>query len=156
VLDEIISDNGAQYIAALDWIGQRYGIHHIRISGYNSRANGIIESKHFDVRESIMKTYQGKESKWREVLPQVLWAERVTIRRTTGYSPYFMAHGVHPLLPFDITEATHLAPTQDFGISTVDLIALRARQLAKRLDTGDKDPFTHWVHVDYIGRTGIK
>jgi hypothetical protein len=23
-------------------------------------------------------------------------------------------------------------------------------------DTGDKEPFTHWVHVDYIGRTGIK
>jgi hypothetical protein len=23
-------------------------------------------------------------------------------------------------------------------------------------DTGDKGPFTHWVHVDYIGETGIK
>ena len=131
-LEEIVTDNGAPYIAALDWLGERYGIHHIRISGYNSRANGIVESKHFDVREAIIKTCKGNESKWREVLPLVLWAERATIRRSTGYSPYYMAHGIHPLLPFDITEATYLAPTQDFGMSTEDLIALRARQLAKR------------------------
>ena len=131
-LDEIVTDNAAPYIAAVNLLGEQYGIHHIRISGYNSQANGIVESKHFDVREAIMKTCQGHESKWREVLPQVFWAERVTIRKATGYSPYFMVHGVHPLLPFDITEATYLAPTQDFGISTEELIAIRAQQLSKR------------------------
>jgi hypothetical protein len=43
-----------------------------------------------------------------------------------------MVHGVHPLLPFDILEATYLAPTQDFGISTEELVSVRAQQLAKR------------------------
>ena len=81
-----------------------------------------------------MKTCQGSESKWREVLPQVFWAKRVTIRKSTGFSPYYMVHGVHPLLPFDILEATYLSPAQDFGISTEELISIRARQLAKRLD----------------------
>ena len=131
-LEEIVTDNAAPYIAALDILASRYGIRHIRISGYNSQANGIVESKHFDVREAIMRTCKGDESKWRQVLPLVFWAERVTIRRSTGYSPYYMVHGVHPLLPFDILEATYLSPTQDFGISTEDLIALRASQLAKR------------------------
>src|SRR5258708_4915372 len=131
-LEEIVTDNAPPYIAALDVLASRYGIRHIRVSGYNSQANGIVESKHFDVREAIIKTCLGNESKWREVLPQVFWAERVTIRRATGYSPYYMVHGVHPLLPFDIYEATYLAPTQNFGISTEELIAIRARQLAKR------------------------
>ena len=131
-LEEIVTDNAGAYIAALDILADRYGIHHIRISGYNSQANGIVESKHFDVREAIMKTCKGDESKWRQVLPLVFWAERVTIRRATGYSPYYMVHGVHPLLPFDILEASYLSPPQDFGISTEDLIALRASQLAKR------------------------
>jgi hypothetical protein len=131
-LEEIVTDNGTPWIAAIDILGKQYGIRHIRISGYNSQANGIIESKHFDVREAIMKTCQGNESRWRQVLPQVFWAERVTIRKATGYSPYYMVHGVHPLLPFDITEATYLAPKQDFGISTEELISIRARQLAKR------------------------
>ena len=79
-----------------------------------------------------MKTCDGDESKWRQVLPAVLWAERVTIRKATGFSPYYMAHGVHPILPFDITEATYLSPTQDSGITTEELIALRAQQLTKR------------------------
>lgn len=131
-VEELVTDNGTPYIAALDILGSRHGIRHIRISGYNSRANGLVESKHFDVREAIMKTCQGRESKWREVLPQVFWSERVTIRKLIGYSPYYMVHGVHPLLPFDIIEATYLAPPQDFGMSTEDLVALRARQLAKR------------------------
>lgn len=131
-IGEIITDNAAPWIAAADELGVLYGIHHIKISGYNSQANGIVESKHFDVRESIMKTCRGKESKWREVLPQVLWAERVTIRKSTGYSPFFLVHGVHPLLPFDFLEATYLAPTQDFGMSTEDLVALRAQQLGRR------------------------
>jgi len=131
-LEEIVTDNGPAYVAALDILALRYGIHHIRISGYNSRANGIVESKHFDVREAIIKTCGGSASKWREVLPQVFWAERVTVRGSTGYSPYYMAHGTHPLLPFDILEATYLAPAQDFGISTEELVATRTRQLAKR------------------------
>jgi len=40
---EIVTDNGTAYVAALDWLSDRYGIWHIRISAYNSRANGIVE-----------------------------------------------------------------------------------------------------------------
>jgi transposase InsO family protein len=109
-LEEIVTDNAPAYIAA------RYGINHIKISGYNSQANGIVESKHFNVREAIMKTCEGKESRWREVLTQVFWAARVTIRKGLGYSSYYMAHGTHPILPFDIIEAAYLSPSQDFGI----------------------------------------
>ena len=78
-----------------------------------------------------MKTCQGNKSKWCKVLPLVFWAERVTIRRSTGYSPYYMVHGIHPLLPFDILEATYLSPPQDFYTSTEDLVATHAQQLAK-------------------------
>ena len=43
-----------------------------------------------------------------------------------------MAHGTHPVLPFDITEATFLVPKLDSPLLTQDLIAIRARQLQKR------------------------
>jgi hypothetical protein len=131
-MEEIVTDNGTPWIKAVDLLAKRYGIHHIRISGYNSRANGIVESKHFDVREAIIKTCEGNEAKWRQVLPQVFWAERVTIRKATGYSPYYMVHGVHPLLPFDFLEANHLLPPPSDTMSTEELVSLRARQLAKR------------------------
>ena len=42
-----------------------------------------------------------------------------------------MAHGVHPILPFDVIEATFLIPKIDKSLSTQDLISIRACQLQK-------------------------
>ncbi|KIK73070.1 hypothetical protein PAXRUDRAFT_74267, partial [Paxillus rubicundulus Ve08.2h10] len=41
---------------ALDLLASRYNIRHIRISPYNSQANGIVERRHYDVREAIIKS----------------------------------------------------------------------------------------------------
>ena len=62
----------------------------------------------------------------------MFWAERVSIQKSTGYSPYFLAHGVEPLFPFDLFEATYLAPALTDPISSANLIAYRAIQLQKR------------------------
>ena len=48
-LCEIVTDNGPAFIKALGYLAKCYHICHIRISGYNSRANGIVERTHFDV-----------------------------------------------------------------------------------------------------------
>ena len=128
----IVSDNAPQYIQAIEYLAEKYNIRHIRISPYNSRAQGPIERKHYDVREAIIKAADGDESKWPEVTPSVFWAERVSIQKSTGYSPYFIAHGVEPLLPFDLAEATYLSPKMDHIMSTEDLIAQRAIMLQKR------------------------
>ena len=42
-LYEIVTDNGKPFIKALAYLSKRYHINHICISGYNSRANGIVE-----------------------------------------------------------------------------------------------------------------
>lgn len=131
-LEEIVTDNGPAFVAAAKYLVDRYHIHHIRISPYNSQANGPVERRHLDVREALMKTVEGDESKWFSALPSVFWAERITTQRGTGFSPYYMAHGVEPLLPFDISEATYLLPPQDAPMSTSDLLATRGRALRKR------------------------
>jgi len=45
-LEEIVTDNGPTFVKALDYLAKRYKINHIRISAYNSQANGIIERAH--------------------------------------------------------------------------------------------------------------
>jgi len=134
---EIVTDNGSQYVNALDWLSDTYGITHIRISPYNSQANGLVERKHYDVRESIVKAVEGDINKWPSVVPAVFWAERVTIKRSTGFSPYYMAHGVEPVMPFDIAEATYLVEPMQPEMTTEELIAIRARQLLKRQEDLD-------------------
>jgi hypothetical protein len=58
--------------------------------------------------------------------------ERVTIQKSTGYSLYYLGHGVEPLLPFDLAEATYLAPKMDSLMTTEDLISQRAMMLQER------------------------
>jgi len=101
-LREIVTDNAAVFIKALDYLAKKYKIHYIRISGYNSRANGLVERPHCDVRQALVKAADGIESKWSQVAHSVFWAERVTARKRMGCSPYFAATGTHPLIPLDI------------------------------------------------------
>ncbi|KAJ3978542.1 hypothetical protein F5890DRAFT_1422530, partial [Lentinula detonsa] len=50
-----------------------------------------------------------------------------------GASPYFLSHGVHPLLPLDVEEATFLLPPPTSVLTTTDLLARRAQELQKRV-----------------------
>ena len=77
---EIVSNNGAPFVKVLGYLSKHYHIKHIRISGYNSRANGLVEQSHFDVRQALFKACDGEESKWSSVAHLVFWAERVMIR----------------------------------------------------------------------------
>jgi hypothetical protein len=131
-LREIVTDNGKPFLTALDYLAKRYHIRHIRISGYNSRANGIVERPHFDVRQSLFKAVDGDEKRWSQATYSVFWAERITIRRRMGCSPYFAVTGCHPLIPLDISEATYLQPPPTSILSTADLIVRRAVALQKR------------------------
>jgi hypothetical protein len=128
---EIATDNAGQFIAALKWLNAKYGIVGIKISPYNSQANGPVERGHWDIRQSLYKATGGDTKKWYWFFPQVLWADRITIRRGLGCSPYFAVCGAHPVIPLDIEEATWLVEYPGEPISTSELIGLRARALAK-------------------------
>ena len=86
------------------------------------------------IRESIVKACEGNISKWPTVTPYAFWADRATTRKSTGHSPFYMAHGIEPMLPFDITLSTFLVPNLTNKLSTADLIATRARQFQRRED----------------------
>jgi len=134
-ITEIVMDNAPAYKVAVDELARKYGIHPIHISPYNSQANGIVERQHHDVREAIIKTCEGDETCWNQVVHSVFWAEHVTIQKATGLSPYFMMHGVEPIFPFDLAEAMFLAPLERRGaLTTTELIAWRAHQLQKHAE----------------------
>lgn len=137
MVKEIVSDNGRPYEVALDHLKEKYQVTNIRISPYNSQANGPIERRHYDVQEALMKATNGREQDWPLVAASVFWAERVTVQRSTGYSPYYIAHGIEPIFPFDLAEATMLAPPVEGMVETHDLIATRAIALQRRQEDLD-------------------
>ena len=78
------------------------------ISLYNSQVNGKVERLHWDLRQMLYKATKGDVRKWAWYLYHVMWANRITIRKGIGYSPYFMVMGAHSTIPLDIIEATWL------------------------------------------------
>jgi len=131
-IEEIVTDNGTPFVAALDWLAQKYHIRHIRISAYNSKANGIVERSHQTIRDSLIKACNGDISQWPTLAHHVFCSNRITTRQSTNHTPFFIAHGTKPLLPFNITKATFLLPNIPVQIPTSTLIAIRAWQLAKQ------------------------
>ena len=128
----ILTDNGSSFIAAAKWIKEKWGIKHVTISPYNSKANGAVERPHWDIRQMLFKaTGAANVKKWYWFLNSVLWADRVSIRKRTGCSPYFMVTGAHPILPLDTVEATWLVKPPSGVMTEIELIGLRARALAK-------------------------
>ena len=119
------------YRAAVAWLEKKYGIRGIKISSYNSKANGRIERPHWDVRQMLWKATGGNPAKWFWFFFLVLWADRITIRKYFGCSPFFMTTGAHPILPLDIQEATWLVELPGRILSTAELISFRAKALAK-------------------------
>nr|GAT45171.1 predicted protein [Mycena chlorophos] len=127
----VITDNGPEVKAGFEELMKRLRIPHVRVSGYNKHANGVVEQGHFTLREAIVRSCNGKLNDWPEKLPLAIFADRITVSRITGFSPYQLLHGTDPMLPFDLFEATFLVTGFKSGMTTTDLLTLRIRQLAK-------------------------
>ena len=91
------------------------GIPQAWISAYNSKANGVVEQGHYIIREAIVRTCEGRISTWPNKVPLAFFADHVTTNQSTGFSPYYLLHGIHLVLPLDLTEHTFLAcPLQSY------------------------------------------
>ena len=129
---QVTTDNGPEVQGAFTQLMNRYGIPHITISAYNSKANGVVERGHFTIREALMKACEGKISEWPDHVPHAFFADKVTVRRATGFSPFYLLHGTQPVLPLDLAESSFLVDSFHKGMTSAELLAARIRQLQKR------------------------
>ena len=128
---EVVTDNGPEVKGAFDQLLRRLKIPQVRISAYNKQANGVVERGHFIIREAIMKSVKHRKD-WPTQVPIAFFADRVTVSRVTGFSAYYLLHGVHPVLPCDLADTTFLVEGFRSGMSSIDLLVLRIRQLERR------------------------
>ena len=129
---QVVTDNGPEVEGAFKELLKRYRIPQTQISPYNKQANGVVGRGHFTIRESLMKSCGDKPESWVSQVLLAFFADKVSTSKVTGCSPFYMLHGVHPVLPFDLTEATFMIQGYQKGLSSSDLLALRIRHLQKR------------------------
>ena len=128
---EVVTDNGPSFQKEFRKLLGDYGIKQIKISPYNSQANGVVERGHYNIREALVKLCGNDLSQWPLMVPAACYADRITIRRATGFSPFYLLHGVHPFLPCDLADATFMVTEFKPGMTDAELLAARTRQILR-------------------------
>lgn len=59
---------------------------------YHPQANGLVERGHESIVNSLAK-YSKEPGYWVKHLSLALWADWISVRRSTGYSPFELVYG---------------------------------------------------------------
>jgi transposase InsO family protein len=107
VPNSIITDNGTQFTGRkfLDFCED----HHIRVdwaavahpmtNGQVERANDMILQR---LKPRIYNDLNKFGKRWMKELPSVVWSQRTTSSRATGFTPFFLVYGAEAILPIDL------------------------------------------------------
>jgi hypothetical protein len=126
-------DGGSEFKGeVLELLRTLYNCTVIFSTAYHPQGNAPIERAHQPLVDALFKCTGDAKGNWPLYLKAVLFAMRVTVSRATGFSPYYLLYGVHPIFSFDITEITWQTLDWDKVHTHEELLAIRARQLSRR------------------------
>lgn len=129
---KIVVDGGPENQKWLTVLAEKYRIKKVTVSGYHPQANGMVERGHTPVVDALTKMTEGGLSNWVQCLHTVLWADRTTVRASTGMTPIRLLTGSEAVLPIELEIPTwQILPWKEVR-TTAELLALRARQLSRR------------------------
>ena len=103
---KLVIDGGSENKEAVEELAERYGIKRVVVSAYHPQANGMIERGHKPIVDALSKMSEGGRENWVRNLPAVLWADRSTVRTSTGLTPYYLNCGSEPVLPIELEVPT--------------------------------------------------
>jgi len=102
---KLISDRGLSFLAqVITKLNNLFGIFKANTTAYHPQTDGLAENFNKTLIQTI-KSYITEElgNYWSNFLPGLLFAYRTTPHASTGFSPFFLLFGRHPVLPIDQT-----------------------------------------------------
>ena len=133
VFGKLVCDGGPENKLWVDDLVNLYGVKKVLTSAYNPRANGMVERGHKPIIDSLSKMTGGGDMRnWPDFLHAVLWADRTTIRQSTGKTPFELLYGYHCVLPVETRLTTWNTLPWETVRTRGDLLAMRAQQLLRR------------------------
>jgi hypothetical protein len=127
-----VTDGGPEFLGAAEILFKQYGIVIVISSPYHPQGNASVERAHQTLSNSIRRACGKDSKKWPLYVHAGLLAMRCTVCRMTGYTPYFLLYGRHPILAFDVADQTWEVLDWHTVHSTEDLIAIRIQQILRR------------------------
>ena len=78
------------------------GMKRVRTTPYHPQGNGQTERMNQTMQKMLRTLEKTQKKKWKDHLNVITHAYNCSINSTTGYSPYYLMFGRHPLLPIDM------------------------------------------------------
>ena len=125
---KMVVDGGPENRGLVTDLAAKYGVRRVVGSAYHPQGQGLIERGHKEIVGALRKM----TGNWVNNLPMALWADRVTVKRSTGETPLYLVCGKDPVLPVDLSVPTWQTLPWGEVRDTPTLLALRARQFDTR------------------------
>eukprot|EP00253_Pinus_taeda_P029425 PITA_29425 len=101
---KLITDNVAAFRAKeLVEMCDSMGIKLVHSTSYYPQGNGLVESSNKSLIKIIKKLLEENKRNWDSKLKYALWADRVTIKRSTGSSPFKLVYKTEGIFPIQLT-----------------------------------------------------
>lgn len=107
-------------------------------SGYHPQTNGQTERTNRVVEEVLRSFIDNRLSSWDELLPFVEFAINNAKSASTGYSPFFLNYGRHPMTRFSIKMPRISIPSLEQVFKSRDEALLRAKVLLRQAQDRQK------------------
>ncbi|KAL6466207.1 hypothetical protein MHYP_G00263400 [Metynnis hypsauchen] len=130
VPESLHSDQGRQFES--DLIKHLCGlmaIRKLRTSPYHAQCDGAVERYNRTLKEELSKYLFELGLEWDDHLPQVALAYNTTVHASTGFTPFYLAHGRDARVPVD----TLLSTSESSSSGTAVTPAAYAASLCARL-----------------------
>ena len=100
-----INDQGKQFVNEVsENLHEMTGTEQRITSAYHPQSNGLCERQNCTIKDSLVRVLEDKKNGLllNGLLDGILFAHRVSIHYSTKYSPFFLMHNRHLILPIDI------------------------------------------------------
>ena len=117
-------------------------------ANYYPQGNGLAESTNNNFIRILKKTVIENQRSWNLVLPNALWADRVTPKNSLGVSPYTLVYGKEAILPPNIMLPSSIIAQESRGTNN-EILQLRIYNLLKVEESISKarEHFKQWQEV---------
>ena len=132
----VVLDRGSENLNLTKDLLEHYKIKRTVVSVYHPQANGLVERGHDSIVNSLFKYCSKTPTDWVKYLPLALWVDRISVRRSTGYSAFELVYGRDCLLPVDFTlESWSIVDWEGEVKTREDLLIARMRKLDQKVLT---------------------
>src|SRR5271170_1752861 len=124
----IVLDGGKENMDLTRSLLENYWIQNTIISAYHPETAGLVERGHAPVVNSLAKYCRHSPSSWPRHLSLALWADRISVRRSIGYSTFELLYRRECLMPVELVLESWQTVNWEVVETREDLILARMQQ----------------------------